>query len=216
MRIPLLLFILQGFSTHIYAQETIPFDFTSDEDNRLIKENDSVKYYAASGDTTNIACINEEASVYWLLNKEHKLLAMGSFVTEGDKLLQDGKWVAKYENGKLKLTGYYQQGLPVGTWQEFYDNGKAKMISNYAVIKDDRGKISSCLSGTFEEFHNNGKLKTEGFYAAVLTTATDSVEVEDPVTNVKVYSIDKSTTYKPEKTGHWENYDENGIPEKGE
>src|ERR1700733_3468721 len=70
----------------------IPFEFTSEEDNRLIKEDDSFKYYVASGDTNQVVCINEETYGYKLLSKDRKVIADGSFIIEGDKYLQDGKW----------------------------------------------------------------------------------------------------------------------------
>src|ERR1700743_1211596 len=89
------------------AQGFIPFQFTSEEDNRLIKEGDSVKLYVATGDSSNIVSIDEEATYYNCLSRDHKVLAEGAYIAEGDKFLQDGKWVERFENGKLKMTGSY-------------------------------------------------------------------------------------------------------------
>ena len=197
------------------SQGPIPFEFTSEEETRLIKENDSLKYYVASGDTSNIVCLEEEGSYYKLLNKERKVIAEGSYVAEGEKYLQTGRWTEHYAGAKVKLTGYYEKGNPIGTWQEFYSTGKLKTVYNYAVI-DDKGIKNSCLSGTYQEYYPNGKLKVNGFYAAVATTVHDTVIVEDPVENRKVEKVMSRKTYSPEKTGRWESYTENGELDKKE
>jgi antitoxin component YwqK of YwqJK toxin-antitoxin module len=214
MRFTSLICILFALSGRLAAQEIINVQFTSEEDNRLIKETDTVKYYVASGDTTDIVAINEEASTYRLLSKDHKLIADGTFVAEGDKILQDGNWTERFDNGKIKRSGNFSKGKPIGTWEEFYDNGKPKMITNYAILKDGNGGITSCLSGSFHEYYKSGRIKAQGFYAAAGREGYDTIEVEDPVTRVKVQSSVKTTIYTPEKTGHWELYDENGEMEK--
>ena len=72
-------------TVHSFAQSLIPFEFTSEDENRLLKENDSFKYYVASGDTMNTVGINEEGQYYKLLNKDLKLIAAGTFIMEGEK-----------------------------------------------------------------------------------------------------------------------------------
>src|ERR1039458_6864747 len=126
--------LLLAISSLTRAQPTIPFEFISEDENRLKKENDSLKYYVASGDTSNTVVINEEASMYKLLNKNHKIIAEGAFVAEGDKYLRDGHWVEKYDNGKIKNSGYYRRNLPIGTWQEYYNTGIIKAIWNYGMF----------------------------------------------------------------------------------
>ncbi len=193
----------------------IPFEFTSEEDNRLVKENDSLKYYEATGDSSHIVCIDEDASYYKLLGKDHKLIAEGSFTLAGEKYLQVGKWVEHFSNGKTKITGYYEKSNPVGTWQEFYNTGKLKTVCNYAII-GDKGVNSSCISGTYQEFYPGGKLKVSGFYSAVSQITTDTLTIEDPVEEKKIYKLQTHNIYVPEKIGRWEYYNESGELEKKE
>lgn len=197
------------------AQVLISFEFTSEDDNRLIRENDSFKCYVATGDSSHMACISEEGSLYRLFNKDHKLIAEGTFITEGDKYLQDGKWIARFENGKVKRTGYYKRNLPVGTWEEYYSTGKIKSIRNYAILEDG-GELMSCLSGTYQEFYQNGNPKTNGFYVAVLTTVNDTITVNDPVTGQDINKLMPHKKLKANKLGNWETFTETGEPEKAE
>jgi len=193
----------------------IPFEFTSEEENKLLKEDDSLKYFVANGDGTNTVCINDEQSYYKLLNKDHKVIAEGSFIAEGEKYLQDGKWTTRFENGKLKLTGYFVRNKPIGTWHEYHANGKLKAIYNFAVIAEN-GETVSCLSGSYEEFYQNGKIKVHGLYLAAGSKVYDTLSVEDPVTMITVEKVVARYTYTPERTGHWEYYNENGEPEKND
>lgn len=198
-----------------YAQSPIPFAFTSDDDNKLIKENDSVKLYRATNDTASIVSINEETNYYRLLTKSHKLIAEGSFSIEGERNLQEGKWFQYYDNGKVMLTGYYKKSRPVGTWEEYYSSGKIKAIKNYGIIIDKDG-TSTCLSGSYQEFYSSGKLKVNGFYGAERKKVSDTVEVEDPVSGSKIKKVVSQSVYKGEKTGTWEYYTEEGEVEKKE
>jgi len=217
MKLFFLLAICIAFTTcRVCAQQFIPFEFTSEEENKLIKETDSLKFYVASGDNSNTVCIDEESAFYKLLNKESKVIAEGAFITDGDKFLQDGKWTARYDNGKLKLVGNYRKNVPIGTWKEFYSNGKLKQITNYAIIAGEHGDFVSCLSGTYEEYFENGKLKTSGFYSALLTGVPDTMYVDDPVSGKTVVKYVQHNEYRPEKTGHWEYYTEDGELDKKE
>lgn len=211
----MLLSVLLAFAGGVYAQSLIPFEFTSEEDNRFIKENDSFKYYVASGDTMNTVCINEETSFYKLLNKERKVIAEGGFIMEADKYLQDGKWIERFDNGKIKRTGYYQRNIPVGAWQEYYSNGKIKAISNYGIFIQDNETLSA-LSGTYQEYYTNGKLKVNGFYGASITTVHDTIAVTDPIVGRELHTIVLHKTLVANRIGHWEYYDENGDLEKKE
>lgn len=212
---PLLALIFSVLAINAAAQPLIPFQFTSDDENRLIKENDSFKFYVASRDTTNIVAINEEASLYRLYNHEQKLIAEGNFIVEGDKYLQDGKWTELYANGKTKRTGYFRHNAPIGTWEEYYSSGRIKMVSNYGIF-DERNQITSCLSGTYLEYYQSGKLKVSGFYSAGFTTVNDTVVVNDPVSGQDIEKIIQHKQLTAGKMGHWEYYDENGELEKAE
>src|ERR1700733_9715242 len=167
---PLLIILFLAISTRACAQENlIPFNFTSEDENSLIKENDSIKYYVATGDTNNTVAINEEASWYKLYNKDHKLIAEGAFIMEGDKFLQDGKWVEKYDNGKIELTGYYHKNKPIGTWTAYYNSGKVKAGSNYGIVIY-KGEPLYSLTGSYQEYYPGGTLKVSGFYSANVST----------------------------------------------
>jgi antitoxin component YwqK of YwqJK toxin-antitoxin module len=194
------------------SQVFIPFEFTSEEDNKLAGEDDSVKYYVAS-DGKNLVSINEESSYYKLLTKEHKVITDGPFIAEGDKFLQDGKWTERFDNGKIKMSGYYHRNNPIGTWREFYSNGKPKAIYNYAIIMDN-GETYTCLSGSYQEFYQTGKLKVNGFYSANAIKVKDTIYVQDPVTLSTVSKVLTHNIYYPEKTGHWEYYTESGELDK--
>jgi len=198
-----------------YSQITIPFDFTSEEENRLIKENDSLKYFVASTDTANTVVLNEEGSYYKLLNREHKVIAEGTYILEGEKYLQDGKWIQRSAGGKMLLIGYFRRGMPVGTWQEYYNTGKLKTVSNYGVFVY-KGEFNTCLSGTWQEYYPDGKIKVNGFYAGLLYTYKDTVTVEDPVSGQQVGKVVTRSELRAEKTGHWEYYAESGELDRKE
>src|ERR1017187_5667090 len=138
----LTLFLIAG---QLNAQQLIPFEYTSEEENTLIKENDSFKYYVSSGDTSNIVGLSEENNFYKLLNKSRKVIAEGSYIMDGEKYLQTGKWIERFDNGKVKLTGAYRRNKPIGTWQEFYNTGKVKTIYNFAIVVNERGLTNYCL-----------------------------------------------------------------------
>jgi antitoxin component YwqK of YwqJK toxin-antitoxin module len=174
-----------------------------------LRETDSLKYYVATGDTLNTVCLNEEASYYWLYNKNFKLIVDGAYILEGDKYLPDGKWTEHYENGKVKLTGYYKRNKPIGTWQEFYQNGKLMDVYNYAILLDN-GDITSCLSGSYQEYYQNGKLKINGFYSAAMVDETDTQVITDPVTGLEKTAITHHSEFKNAKVGPWEYYKETG------
>ena len=214
MRLLLLLAVV--LIPHIgHAQMGIPFAFTSDDDNKLIKENDSVKLYRATDDSAHIVSINEETNYYRLLTKGRRVIAEGAFIADGDHYLQDGKWTQYFENGRVMLTGYYKRSKQVGTWEEYFQGGKVKVIANYGIMIDKDG-ISSCMSGSYQEFYGNGKLKVNGFYGAERKKVADTVEVEDPVSGTKSRHVVSQSTYVAQKTGTWEYYTEEGEFDKKE
>jgi protein O-mannosyl-transferase len=63
------------------------------------------------------------------------------------------KWF--YDNGKLKISGFYNDTIPYGSWKEFYDNGKHMAEYTYK-----NGK----LDGSYKYYHKNGQLWTERIY----------------------------------------------------
>lgn len=203
--------IMVSFSSK--AQSLIPFAFTSEDDNRFIKENDSFKCYVATGDTAFMVCISDEPSYYKLLNREGRIVSEGAYTIEGDKYLQEGKWTARYESGKPKLTGYYHKGNPVGTWEEYYGSGKLKKVFNYGLFTEN-GEVFSCLSGSYQEYYQSGKMKINGFYAGNVTAAYDTVTVTDPETGKDVYKTIPRKKLISQKAGQWEYYTEEGELDK--
>lgn len=208
--------ILSAITIKGHTQELISFEFASEEENRFLRENDSCKFYIASSDTALIVSLNEEASYYKLINKAEKVVAEGGYILENDKYLQAGKWTERYDNGKIKLTGYYRRNKPIGTWQSFYPTGKLKAVYNYTIIVNEKGGTNYCLSGTWQEYYPDGKLKVNGVYIASEAKATDTIEVEDPVTDQKILKVVSKVEYKPVKTGTWEYYSSSGELDKKE
>ncbi len=61
-----------------------------------------------------------------------------------------------YENGKLKMTGFYNnKEVKCGIWTTYYENGNMEIIFNY-----NEGN----LDGLYNYFHDNGQLWTERVY----------------------------------------------------
>ena len=192
-----------------FAQIEADFSFVSEEDNRLIKESDSGKFFVASGDTSRIIFLNDEAFYYRLLSKNKKVLAEGNFSNEGEKFYREGKWNEYYEDGKIKNTGHYYKNYPMGLWQRFYPNGKLKSLINYAIVEN--GANYFCMSGSFQDFFENGQIKTSGFYKATIDDKSkDTVIVEDPVSGRKFQKIEKGKNPHPEKFGTWEYFSDSG------
>ena len=211
-----LILIMLCLANIVRGQELrIPFQFSSEEDNRLLREDDSMKYYVASDDSLLEVALNEENSWYRLLGQGKKVVAEGAYVQDGDKYLQDGIWTQKFENGKIKMTGAYQHGTPIGTWQEYYVNGNLKTLANYGIFLAD-GQVYSCLSGSYQEYFKSGRLKVNGYFLSKLSSYKDTMEVEDPVTEKKLYKLINHTVLTAVKTGHWEYYTENGELDKKE
>jgi len=199
------------------AQTLIPFKYTSEDDNKLIKENDSLRYYLATGDTVNVVAINEETLVYKLVNRKDKkkVIAEGSIIVNGDGYLPHGRWAQYHSNGKISISGSYMKGMPVGRWEEFYPDGRIRLSYHYAIITDKDG-TNTCMSGEYLEYYNSGQLKLSGFYAADRNRTKDTLTVEDPVTGNKVSKTVAKSFYTPRKAGYWEHYSESGEQEKRE
>ncbi|HXS38085.1 MAG TPA: hypothetical protein VN721_15385 [Flavipsychrobacter sp.] len=211
----ILLVILTGLFKSSFAQVEMPFSFKSDDDNRLIKEEDSGSYYVATGDTTNIVFIGEDESIYRLFNIDNKLLCEGNFSTEGDRYLHEGKWTEYYTNGKIKTTGYYHKDNPVGLWQSFYSNGQLKRTCTYTLI-ENKGTYY-CMTGLYQDYFENGQVRISGLYKAIIDeNSRDTVYSEDPVTGKSIPKIDIGHRPWPQKFGMWEYYDEKGALVKKE
>lgn len=212
-------FVLLAFCTgsDVMGQALIPFKYTSEEENRLIKENDTVRYYIATGDTVNVVALNEEAMYYKLVNRKDKkkVVAEGGLIADGEGYLPHGRWVQYYNTGKTAISGSYIKGKPAGIWEEFYPDGRLKVSGHYAIISDKDG-VTTCRSGEYLEYYSNGQLKESGYYAADRTVSKDSTSVEDPVSGKMVTKTISKSYYSPKKAGPWDHYSEAGEVEKHE
>lgn len=212
------LLIALAFSTcTASAQELIPFKYKSEEDNKLISENDSVRVYVAAGDTGMAVTINEEilfAKMVYRRNKK-KVIAEGTIIAEGDGYVQHGGWMMYHSNGAPKISGSFVKGKPAGAWQEYYTSGKPKKTYHYAILSDKDGTYT-CMSGAYNEYYETGGIKVTGFYLAERSRTTDTQTVEDPISGEKKVNTVSRSIYKPRKTGPWEYYNDAGEAEKKE
>lgn len=199
-----------------YAQVETPLNFTSEDDNKIVKETDSGKYYAASKDAEMTVYIGEDPMVYRLYDKDNVLLVEGTLIEDGDKYLHQGKWTEYYGKGKVKATGYYLRDRPMGSWRKYFPDGKLMSSYSYAPIENN-GMPYYCMAGSYQEYYENGQIKVSGFYKAVIDeNSKDTVTVQDPMTGNDAKKIIKGTRPRPEKYGTWEYYDEKGALTKKE
>ncbi|GAA4465704.1 hypothetical protein GCM10023093_18310 [Nemorincola caseinilytica] len=213
----LLLCTLAAAALPAAAQELIPFRYRSEDDNKLLTENDSLRYYAAIGDTGAAVAINEELLTYKLVNRRNKkkVIAEGGIVAEGEGYVQHGRCVLYYNNGKVRTSGMYLKGKPAGAWEEFYPDGRRHLSYHYAVLADKDGTYT-CMSGEYNEYYQDGAIKASGLYLADRRRTTDTQTVEDPVTGDKKKSTFSKSVYVPRKIGTWEYYNDAGEVEKKE
>ena len=68
---------------------------------------------------------------------------------------KQGYWFKKYENGKFKYQGFFENDKPKGEFKYYYEDGSIKAIS----IFKDKG-----LSSYTKTYFPNGKIMSEGFY----------------------------------------------------
>ncbi len=67
---------------------------------------------------------------------------------------KQGKWVKRYDNGKIKYKGFFINDKPQGTFTYYHANGKIKAILNY-----DENNFA-----TTEMYWKNGNNAAKGFY----------------------------------------------------
>lgn len=204
----------------VSAQVEVPISFKSENDNRLIKEDDSGKYYVASGsDTTNIVFLGDANMNYKLFNKDYNLLAEGSFSDNDEEISREGKWTDYYENGNVKNIGYYYKNHPIGTWEKYYPSGKLKSQTTYALLVNSDNSPIYGKSGPYNEYYENGRLKITGLYGlnfAKSTTTYDTIYVEDPTTGNKIMKVVSQKKPSSLKFGTWQYYNNEGVLEKKE
>ncbi len=214
-----ILSLLLCIACTVHAQVDIPFSYRSENDNRLIKEDDSGKYYVASGDTSNIVYLGDDPLVYKLYNKNYNLLAEGFFSGSDEDMQREQKWTEYYDNGSTKATGWYCRNSPVGLWEKFYPNGKVKSRITYGIIiaPDASTLFEKC--GPYSEYFDNGQVKASGLYAIdpeKKTIVYDTVKVIDPETGKAIKRVNKRDAPACVKLGTWRYYNRDGALEKKE
>jgi antitoxin component YwqK of YwqJK toxin-antitoxin module len=76
-------------------------------------------------------------------------------VIEKNPPVVNGDFVSKYQNGIVKMKGYYINGKREGQWVSFFENGQ----------KQSEGFFKNGLrDGKALVYHQNGQLYYEGFY----------------------------------------------------
>ena len=209
MRKAILLIFTLSLAIISKAQIDIPLRLNTDDEGQLIKETDSGKYYHASGDGDRVVFLGEDPLVYRLLTKERKTIVEGSLSSEADSYAREGKWVEYFDNGLVKITGYYYKNKPTGMWQKYYPSGKIMAAYTYGLV--DNEEYFSVLIGSYTECFENGRIRVNGLYKASLNPNNkDSIYVEDAVTGEQVLKTVPSRKPKSEKIGSWEYYSENG------
>ncbi len=206
--------LICGIQT-IHAQELIPFPFISEEKNKLLDENDTVKIYAVRHDTSLAVSINEDMMYARIVSRRNtkRVLAEGYIAEEGETYIQHGRWTAYYTPGKPRIKGNYIKGMPAGAWEEYHGNGRLKDSYHYGIFSDKDGTYT-CMTGEYRAYTPAGKLQITGYYMAERTRTSDTLVVEDPVTGDSVHKKIYRSVLTAHKTGTWTWYDEEGIIEK--
>lgn len=76
-----------------------------------------------------------------------------------DTAVYHGTYIAKHDNGKIAISGYYNNGVKQGLWKEFDEAGTLRKATKYK-----KGKVHSIIEyneeGTAIRFTNKkGKVK---------------------------------------------------------
>ena len=103
-------------------------------------------------------------------------------------------------NGKLDLTGQYEEGERIGEWEYFHANGETSAKGSYK---------NGVREGVWQSWDEKGKLDEEKFYVAG--------NLEGEYKEWKNKKLIQSGQYKAdEMNGEWTRYWENGkVDEKG-
>ena len=86
-----------------------------------------------------------------------------AFTTPTEPVMKDGEYIARYENGALKMKGLMKDGKREGTWKSWYSNGSSWSESTYT-----KGK----KTGKTTTWYENGQKRYEGNYTSDAPTGT--------------------------------------------
>lgn len=79
-----------------------------------------------------------------------------STLNDNQKEPQDiEEWKKEYNNGTIKVHGYYQDKNKYGEWKHYYENGNIKIIENFS-----NGK----RHGHYKKYYKNNKILEERYY----------------------------------------------------
>ena len=97
-------------------------------------------------------------------------------------LLKNGDYIEFFENGIMKLKGYYRNGQKIDLWIEYYDNGgiyskryhtqnDSILYNSFIFFKDGSIKekaqidnLTEQYNGNFKTYYQSGTIKEEGVY----------------------------------------------------
>jgi len=72
-------------------------------------------------------------SVLFFLNNANAQFLSNQSDAKG---LRQGKWLAKYPDGKTRYEGSFRDNKPVGEWKRYHENGKLKANLYYKENSD--------------------------------------------------------------------------------
>lgn len=115
-------------------------------------------------------------------------------VKKTDPSVLEGEYIKYFQNGEVKIKGYYIENEPKGKWDYYYENGNLKMS----------GERENADEGIWEYFHENGTIKMKGRISGNKKEGRWSYYYDDG----KLKSLGN---YKEgEKSGDWKYYYEDG------
>jgi uncharacterized protein len=131
------------------------------------------------------------------------LLVLGLILTfhlHGQKRPVEGEFKETYQNGQLKIHGFYKQGKADSIWTFYFADGKVFKTGKYKDCAYDLGYIKMVQhvidrewhergieTGTWKIYHPNGALRTE--YHSVCGTKTGLIKVFDEKGHLKSESF---------------------------
>lgn len=157
-------------------------------------------------------------------NHYYKLLSRGKLLEEGglgyscvDCPDRNGRCNEFYVSGKVKTTGFYLRGKPVGLWSRYYENGQLQEQYTLTLTKNKEGyKGYIYRAGSYQSFYENGQVKTEGLYIVGEYEAIDSFPRIDPITGETEMLGEKRTDIRSKPFGIWVYYNPDGTVERRE
>ena len=127
------------------------------------------------------------------------LFVFTSLLSFSQDRFKDGPFQKYYENGQLKIEGYYKNNKKVSIWKEYHDNGQLSNVYTY----DANGK----KTGYGESYYKNGNLNTK---SAPLNDGVVVYKKYHEETKALVHEFYKGPREKKEQKMIFLGYYENG------